>query len=61
MRHTKLDLLESKVRDLEASFKSLSAGKNLKLVQLMEIPEIKKVLTDLRSEKKKLEKLKLAI
>ena len=60
-RHTRLDNLEAKVKDLEIKFKTLSAGKDLKLAQLMEVPEIKVVLLELRAEKKRLEKLKLAI
>ena len=61
VRHTRLDNLEAKVKDLEIKFKSLSAGRDLKLAQLMEVPEIKVVLLELRGEKKRLEKLKLAI
>ena len=60
-RHTKYQKIDTRVKDLEAKFKSLTTGKDIKLAQLMQQPEIKELLVELRSEKKKLEKLQHAM
>jgi hypothetical protein len=39
----------------------MTTGRDLKLAQLMQEPEIKAVLVELRAEKKRLEKLQFAM
>jgi hypothetical protein len=40
-RHTKLATLSEQVKTLELKFKTLSQGKNIKLQELVKIPELK--------------------
>lgn len=55
-RQTTLVKLEQSVKQLEDEFKKLTAGKNLKLAELMQDPKTKAVLVALRGDKKKVDK-----
>ena len=59
-RHDKLNKLVKVVADLENEFKQM-AGKGLSLAEMMKDPKCGAVLTELRKEKKKLQKLQYAI
>ena len=60
-RFDKIQVFEKLVKDLETEFKAKTAGKSIKLAELMKDPEVSKTLVELRSAKKKLEKLRFAV
>lgn len=65
MRQSKIEQFKIEISAMEALFKALKekhiGAKEVKLAELIKVPEIVKVLSDLRDKKKKLLKLEYAM
>ena len=62
-RHSKLQFLEEKVKNLEAEFKQMTTNNDnrIKLAELMQDPTVKQLLEELRLAKKQAQGLRYAI
>eukprot|EP00347_Sterkiella_histriomuscorum_P021999 403332036 len=65
MKHQKIETFKNELQSLESNFLSLKekhiGGKELKLVELLKVPEIAQVLKEIGDRKKKIQKLEFAL